>query len=238
MVTPTDVLTTGVTQYGQPYSGSYDSLNGNHQWAYWCLAYVESTHRNLGLYVTPQSSAYNAGLSMNLNSGRAPLGAAMFFGQEFYYPDGHVALSLGNGACLGTLTDGTGVGVKYWNETTYGYMGWTYYEGVTIDVPDDIPPTNFYVQPDNPHQVNSEAEIGIGGGFLRYYNSIAAGQEPMTVLGYAVANEVDATILDVDGTSYTRTIQEFERGILQYCPENSFPWDIIMSPLSSVVTPA
>jgi hypothetical protein len=229
MATVDDLMLMADTQLYVPRSGSYDKLNGDHSWAYWCLAYVESSHRNVGLEVPAKNNAYQAGLSFNLNSGPAPFGAAVFFGQEFYYPDGHTGLSVGEGWMIGTVTDGNGVNYCYWNNHTPGYMGWTYYPGVVIgeEIPSEPPPPNQLVQPNNPHQVAGEAEIMIAGGFLRYYNAVALGQEPMVVLGYAKAREVDARITDSNGQSYTRTIQRFERSTLIYQPEHPFPWDIV-----------
>jgi len=229
MVSAQDVIDMASTQLYCPRSGAYDSLNGDHPWAYWCLAFVESTHRNLGLDVPPQSSAYQAGLSFDLNGGPAPLGAAMFFGQSFYYPDGHVAFSTGDDWCLGTVTNGEGVDYCYWNSTTNGYMGWTYYPGVTpADAPaPDPPPPTWLVQPGNPYQEGKPDEIGIGGGFLRYYNAIAIGQDPMVALGYARERECDAYVTDADGTTNLRTIQRFERATLIYQEGEPFPWDVV-----------
>jgi hypothetical protein len=229
VVSVDELMAMAVTQVDHPYSGHYDQLNGNHPWAFWCLAYVESTHRNSGLSVPPQASAVVAAGQFDLQPGPAPRGAAIFFGTSFYYPDGHVGLSCGDGTCLGTLTDGRGVGVTVWNERTVGYLGWTFYPGVAADadVADDPPPATWYVQPNNPHQHADQAEIGIGGAFLRYYQSVANGQEPLTVLGYARAREADALITETDGRQQVRTIQRFERLTLIHQPEHAYPWDVV-----------
>ena len=242
MVSPSALVEMGQTQLGQPYSGTYDSLNGNHQWAYWCLAYTESTHRNMGLTVQAMPNAVTSGRSHNLSPGRAPLGAVVYFDESFYFPDGHVGISMGDGTLLGTVTDGTGVGYRTWNENTTGYMGWCFFDGVDSDesvVPPapDPPPPSWFVQPDNPYQVAGEPEIGIGGGFLRYYNSVAAGLDPMVVLGFAKNREETATVTDDDGTSRDRTVQQFERGTLIYQPDFAFPYDVTMALATQRIEP-
>jgi hypothetical protein len=232
MVNASAVIQMAQTQVGHPYSGTYDALNGNHPWAYWCQSLVEATHRNLGLTVTPQSSAVVAAGAHDLQPGRAPAGAAIWFGTSFYFPDGHTAISMGDGTCIGTLTDGSGIGYRTWNETTTGYLGWAYYDGVVADediIPTpDPPPASFYVQPDNPYSPDANGnEVGIGGGFMRYYQSVAAGIDPMVVTGFAMANEHDATVTDDDGTARQRTIQRFQRLTLIYQPETPFPYDVV-----------
>lgn len=240
-----DVLAQGITQFHHPRSGSFDQINGDHPWAYYCLAYTESCMRNTGISVPPQYNAVTAGRSFHLQGGRAPVGAAMFFDESFYYPDGHAMVSLGNGLGLSTLTDGNGVGIKAWNETSIGYMGWTFYPGISGDPNDfdprpqdpDPPPPSWYVQLDNPNNPNKDGnEVGIGGGFLRFYKNVSVGQNPMTVLGFALDNEQDGIVTDLDGTVNTRTIQRFERGTLIWQRENDFPWDVVIARLDAVIT--
>lgn len=232
-----DVLAQAITQFHHPRSGSFDQINGDHPWAYYCLAYTESCNRNTGINVPPQYNAVGAGRSFMLQPGRAPAGAAIFFDEAFYWPDGHAAVALGNGLCLTTLTDGTGVGIRAWNENSIGYMGWCFYPGMTGD-PDDFdprpqepdpPPPAWYVQPNNPFLTPDGEECGIGGGFLRFYKSVSLGQEPMTVLGYAMNREEAATVTDPDGTVFERTVQRFQRGTLIYQAENDFPWDVVVA---------
>jgi len=240
VVTALDVMKMAISQFGHPRSGTYDTLNGDHAWSYWCESYIESTHRNLGLSVTPQPSAIVASQHYDLQPGRAPFGAAMWFGTSFYYPDGHTAFGTGGPYCLGTLTDGTGVGLMEWNETTEGYLGWAYYQGVEPYTPNPSPPIpNWLVQEGNPYSPDADGqEVGIGGGFLRFYNSVENGLDPMVVLGYAKAREQQATVTDPDGTVNTRTVQSFERGWLVYQPENGYPYDIVMAQETSQISPA
>jgi hypothetical protein len=232
-----DVLSQGVTQIHHPRSNGFDKINGDHAWAYYCLAYTESCMRNCGIEVTPQYNAVTAGRSFDLKPGRAPVGAAMFFDESFYWPDGHAMVSLGNGLGLTTVTDGNGVAIKAWNENTVGYMGWCAYPGIDIDPQDfdprrqdpDPPPPAWYVQPNNPYQQPGQEEIGIGGGFLRFYQTIAHAIDPMVVVGYATSREFVATVTDDDGTASERTVQPFERGTLIYDPGQPFPWDVVLA---------
>jgi len=227
VVTAQDVIAQGMTQVGHPRSDGFDSVNGDHPWAYWCLSYVDSCVRQCGLDVPIYPNAVTAGDSRQLTGGEAPPGAAVFLDQNFYWPDGHAALSIGGGWCLSTLTDGTGVGQMFLPPETVGYMGWAMYDGVSpVDVPDPGPPS-WYEQPGNPNE-----GVGIGGGMLRYYNTIAQSLDPMVVLGYALANEEQAL---VDGTQ--RTIQRWERGVTIWQPENEFPWDVVMALTTSVIGP-
>jgi len=230
-VSADDVVAMGQTQIGHAYSNGFDTVNGTHQWAYWCLAFADSANRNCGVDVPLYPNAVTAGRARDLQPGPAPKGAACFFDETFYYPDGHVGISMGDGRLLGTLTNPSNVGYMYWNDQTPGYMGWAYYENVE-PMPDprppDPPPTNWLVQPDNPYSPDDAGnEVGVGGGFKRFYDGVAAGQDPMTVLGYALANEEQAIVTDDDGTSRQRTIQRFERGTLIYQPENAFPYDVV-----------
>jgi hypothetical protein len=239
MVSAADIVIMGQSQIGHPRSGAYDALNGDHAWAYWCLAYQESTHRNMGLDVTPQWNAVGAGRSYDLSGGPPPFGASVFFDENFYYPDGHTGISMGDGRLLGTLTDGSGVGYRYWNNATYGFMGWCYLPGVTpagdsgTDGGSEPAPPRSFRPPNNPHE--TDTDIILAHGMLRFWVQVDIGGDPYTVLGFPVANERDATIIDADGTARTRTIQEFERLVLVFQPENKFPWDIVAMPRSSLV---
>jgi hypothetical protein len=239
VVNASAVVAMAETQVGHAHSGDFDRHNGNHPWPYWCLALVESSHRNLGLHVPAQVSAYRAGLSFDLEQGPPPVGAAVFFNQEFYWPDGHVGISVGGGRLLGTLTDGSGVGYMFWNEHTRGFMGWTYYPGVVADrIEGERAPDRWLVQDNNPYQESQPEVIGIGGGFLRYYNSLSIGAEPLVVLGYAMARETQAFVTDDDGAGQRRerTIQRFQRATLIYQPEQPFPHDVVAALFNQTIT--
>jgi len=222
MVTAGDVIRMGATQYGHPRSGTFDTVNGDHAWSYWCLSYVDSCVRNCGPIPPLYPNAVTAGDSYDLSQGEAPPGAGVFLDQNYYWPDGHAALSIGAGWCLSTVTDGTGVGLMFLPPETVGYMGWVMYEGVTpYDVPDEGPPTSY-------HQPGGPEGVVIGGGFLRFYNSL--GLDPMVVVGFAQENERQALI---DGKQ--RTIQRFERATLAWEPENDYPWDVVSVLETSVI---
>ena len=236
MVSTADVIRMAFTQYGHPYSGDFDSVNGNHPWAYWCLSFVDSSNRNCGLNVPLYPNAVTAGHNYDLQQGDAPPGAALFMNENFYYPDGHAALSVGGGWAISTVTNGTGIGMMWLPPSTHGMMGWAFYDGVEeVEMPTE-PPLSWYVQPDNPYSEVLGKEVGIGGGFLRFYQGIAIGQDPMTVLGYAMDTEQTATVVDEDGSSKERTIQLFQRGTLIYQPETPFPFDVVMALSTQQIT--
>ncbi len=113
MVTPQDVVDKAMSFVGQPNS---DGSDGNHPlhhpWAFWCEAFVEMVHEQLGLTRVRRDSALAHAQALNLSGGPAPAGAMVFFGTAFFPEDGHVAISLGDGTCVGTVTDGTGVGIR------------------------------------------------------------------------------------------------------------------------------
>jgi hypothetical protein len=238
------------TQIGQPRSGSYDTLNGDHAWAYWCRAAVESTGRNCGLSVTAHASALDAqhaaadqGL---LNTTDAPEhGAVVQMDTRFYAPDGHTFLwDDDRKMALGTLTDGTGVGYRSWGPGTYGYAGWYRLPGIVaprrpVTPPPDPPPATNLVIPDNPYNAGRVAphEIGVGGGMRRVWEALTAAGVAMQLLGWPVANETQAIVTEPDGrTSKQRTIQRFERATLVFIPENKAPWDIVAALRGQTVT--
>jgi hypothetical protein len=233
------------TQLGHPLSGDYDMLNGyNHPWAYFCEAGVESTGRQCGLDVTPRGSATGAGLTAALagilRKDEPPHGSVLVFGPAFFWPYGHTGFwNADRQQLLGTLTDGTGVGYTTWGPGTTGYAGWYELPGSTTghaEPEPDPPPANFFVQPSNPYQIEGEPPIGIGGGMLRYYNSVAIGIDPMVVLGYALAREETGTVVGSDGVSREQTIQRFERGTLLFTEGEPFPWDVTMALKSQTIT--
>jgi len=241
-VSGTDLIAMFETQIGHPYSGDYDTLNGNHAWAYFCEAGVESTGRQCGLTITPQGSATGAGLIAAvggiLQQSPPEHGGVIVFGPSFYYPWGHTGYwNADRQQLLGTLTDGTGVGYKNWGPWTAGYAGWYALPGSTPGyhgaAPEPLPPAEIRVQ-DNPYESDGNAII-IGGGFFRLWQSLAP--DPLVVLGYPMRNEQQAVVRDAGGLEQDRTVQYFERGILLYQAENAYPWDCVVALRSQTITP-
>lgn len=235
-----DLIAKLKTQIGSPRSGAYDALNGDHVWAYWCEAAVESTARNCDIDVTPRGSALlkmqaaqDQGL---LNTTDPPEhGAQVFMDTRFYAPDGHTFLwDDDRKQALGTLTDGTGVGYRDWGPQTFGYAGWMRIPGVvgarrSVPVPSPpapAPSTNLVI-PDNPYNAGRVApnEIGVGGGMRRRWEEMP---NPLPEMGFPVRNEEQVLVTETDGrTSKQRTGQEFQRGWRIYIPENAPPFDIV-----------
>jgi hypothetical protein len=234
-----DLLAKFETQIGHPKSGAYDMRNGyDHPWAFFCEAGVESSGRNCNLVVVPRSSAITAGEWARqagvLQSGEPEHGGVVYFGDAFFRDYGHTGFwNADRQQTLSTLTDGTGVGYKSWGPNTVGFEGWYRLPGIAAPRRADEPPMpSWIVQEGNPYQRGKPYEVGIGGGFARLYSSVDIGAEPLVVFGFALDREEDAM---VDGLK--RTIQRFERATLQFTPENDFPWDVSIVPLSVVVTP-
>src|SRR5262245_22777951 len=113
MVTPQAVVNEAMSYIGQARS---DGRDGNqppdHPWAFWCEAFVEMVHEQVGLVRVRRDSALAHAQALSLAPGPAPAGALVFFGTAFFPEDGHVAISLGDSTCVGTVTDGTGVGIR------------------------------------------------------------------------------------------------------------------------------
>jgi hypothetical protein len=236
MVTGDAVVEMARSQIDHYYSGDYDLLNGNHEWPWWCESYVESTHRQLGLDVSPQESALSASRAYPLQQGRPPAGAAMFFYSDngSWSQWGHTAISLGDGSCVGTVTDSRGVAVNWWNETTPGFLGYYLYPGVADREPDP-PPAYSYRVPDNPYETEDCPEIIIGGGFYQRWQSVGA--DPLVVLGYPMGNEHQALCASPGETPIQRTVQYFERAILIYDATVAAPWDVTTALRSATITP-
>jgi hypothetical protein len=129
VVTGQDVVDKAAEFIGQRDSNGIDG-NGPHPWAFWCEAFVEMVHEQLGLHRVRRETALAHAAAVALKAGRAPIGAMVFFGTEFFQDGGHVAISTGDGGCIGTVTDGMGVDRRQLNETTRGYLGWAYHPGV------------------------------------------------------------------------------------------------------------
>jgi hypothetical protein len=235
-VTGTDVVEMARTQIGHYYSGEYDSLNGNHEWPWWCQSYTESTFRNLGLAVTPQNSALSASQAYELQQGRPPAGAAIYF----YSPDGtwssygHTAISLGDGTCVGTVTDNRGVAISVWNELTHGFLGWVHHPEITEHELESAMPYAVRV-PGNPYENAETPEIIVGGGFFRMWLSV--GDDGMMVFGFPTGNEIQAMCTDPGQEPKQRTVQFFERTIMTHIPENDWPWDVVCAPRNQTVSP-
>lgn len=245
-----DLIAKARTQIGQPYSGTYDARNGNHPWAYWCRAFVESTGRNCGLDVVAHTSALEAQQAAAaqglLNTTDPPEhGAVMQFDQRFYYPDGHTGFwDADKGQLLGTLTDGTGVGYRDWGAQTYGYAGWYRLPGVVgahrpvSPQPEPTPtPAGNLIIPNNPYNTGTDPnhQLGVGGGIRTKWEKTP---DPLTIFGYPVANEAQALVTEADGrTVQKRTIQRFERVTLIYQPENAGTvWEVVVSLRGQTIT--
>jgi hypothetical protein len=245
-----DLVAKGRTQIGMSFSGTYDAHNGNHAWAFWCRAYIESTGRNCGLDVVAHSSAIEAqhaaadqGL---LNTSSPPEhGAVCQMDTRFYAPDGHTFLwDADKGQALGTLTDGTGVGYRDWGPQTFGWAGWYRLPGVVgarrttppVTPPTPSPASNLVIA-DNPYNAGrvSPHEIGVGGGIRTKWEGVP---DPLTIFGFPVANETQAIVTETDGrTVQIRTVQRFERLTLIYQPENKgTPFEVVAALRGQTIT--
>jgi hypothetical protein len=240
-----DLIAKFETQIGHAYSGDYDPRNGNHPWAYYCRAGVESTGRNCGLSVVARVSALDAqhaaadqGL---LNTTDPPEhGAVVQFDTRFYFPDGHTGYwNADKGQLLGTLTDGNGVGYKAWGPQTFGYAGWYRLPGVVgerrVVVPAPPIDSGNLVIPDNPYNTGTDPmhQLGVGGAFRRVWELLPT---PLVILGYPMTNEYAGVVTDADGTKRDRTVQDFERGILIFQSELPSPWNVTMALRNQKVT--
>lgn len=239
-----DLIAKFSTQIGHSTSGDYDPRNGDHPWAYYCEAGVESTGRNCGLDVTPRASAiakYNACNDQGLIvQGTPEHGAQCFFGLAFYSPDGHTGLwDADKGMLLGTLTDGSGVGYRSWGPGTVGYLGSCRIPGVV----GDRRPAVVHPPMDNgnlviPGTPGNDARaipdrVGVGGAMRRVWEMLP---EPLVALGFPLTNEYQATVVDEDGTTHERTVQEFQRTTLIYQPELAVPWNCVWALRSQKIT--
>jgi hypothetical protein len=241
-----DLLEQFESQIGHALSGGYDMMNGyDHPWAYFCEAGVESTGRNCGLDVTPQGSATGAGLIAAvggiLRHDLPEHGGVIVFGPDFYYPYGHTGYwNEDRQQLLGTMTDGSGVAYTSWGPGTTGYAGLYRLPGVAGPRPGfapDPPPANWLVQPNNPFSPDADGnEVGIGSGFLRFWNTVGIGLDPYVVLGFAMEREHDATVTDANRTARSRIVQAFERGTLIYQEGEPYPWDVVMALASQTIT--
>jgi hypothetical protein len=208
MVTGANIVAKAQEFLGQPNSDGIDG-NGVHPWAFWCEAFVEMVHEQCGLIRVRYPTALVHARSMDLSPGRAPEGAMIFFGTDFFFPDGHVAISLGDGSCIGTVTDGSGVGVRNFNETTNGYLGWAYHPGVDVA----MAPTSTYFADGNPF-----GEIPVKTPFWGRWHQLDALGLALPTYGWPKAEEITTA----DG----RRIQQFERGWLGIGDGQS-PWNVV-----------
>jgi hypothetical protein len=207
MVTGMDIMNKAAAFIGQPDSNGIDG-NGLHPWSLWCEAFVEMVHEQCGLTRVRYPSALSHARSMNLSPGRAPVGAMVFFGTDFYFPDGHISIATGDGRCLGTVTDGTGVGFRNWNETTTGYLGWAYHAGIVTSVQVQ---TTFFADG------NPFGNIPLKPPFWGRWHQLDQQGLALPIFGWPKATE-----RVVGG----RRMQEFERGWLA-TGEGQNPWDVV-----------
>lgn len=64
----------------------------------------------------------------------------------------------------------------------------------------------------------------IGGGFKRLYTATSV---PLQTFGNPLSDEVQATVTDADKTKRQRTVQQFERAIFIYQPEQPPDWQVV-----------
>jgi hypothetical protein len=245
-----DLVVKARTQIGNPFSGTYDPRNGNHAWAYWCRAFVESTGRNCGLDVVAHNSALeaqHAAADQGLlnTTDRPEHGAVCQMDTRFYFPDGHTFYwDADKGMALGTLTDGTGVGYRDWGPGTFGWAGWYRLPGVVgarRSAPPSPPPPpspdNNLVIPNNPYNAGRKPphEVGVGGGIRAKWEGVP---DPLTIFGFPVSNEQQALVTETDGrTVRQRTVQRFERLTLIYQPENKgTPFEVVAALRGQTIT--
>ncbi len=211
-----DLIAKLSTQIGHERSGTFDTVNGDHPWAYYCLAGVQSAAIACGLTYALRPSAiakYQAAFDQGLiQTGIPEHGAQVFFGTAFYAPDGHTALwNTDKQQVLGTLTDGTGVGYRNWGPGTNGYLGWMRIPGVmgprrALPVPPPDPPMDAntnYVPVGNPFNSDAAHPVGVGGANKREY------VKAPEVFGWPVVNEFDALVFD-SKVSGPYTLQMYE----------------------------
>jgi hypothetical protein len=97
-----------------------EMFHAGHEWNLWCEQFAELAGEDVGFPHLGWATALAHAQGVQLNGGVGPPGSTMLWGSG-YYPDGHAAISAGDGSVIGTSSRGI---QQYDMGGAADYRGW------------------------------------------------------------------------------------------------------------------